>query len=103
MQPDGKHRSVFNVPRYFNDAEENYIVIEKEALAICWGCDKFSLHLLGCEFTLEDRKHLASLLVAKELTKLPLRILIFHLHMMRYSPRVVYVLGKDQVTADALS
>ncbi|KAJ8030205.1 hypothetical protein HOLleu_26545 [Holothuria leucospilota] len=102
IQPDGKRRPVFHASRSLNDAERNYAVIEKEALAVCWGCDKFSEYLLGLEFTVEtDHKPLVSLLMTKELTKLPPRILRFRLRLMRYGPRVVYVPGKDQEIKEA--
>lgn len=62
IEPDGKCRPVFHASRSLNDAEKNYAVIQKEALAVCWGCGKFSEYLLGLEFTVEtDHKPLVSL------------------------------------------
>ncbi|XP_033110101.1 uncharacterized protein K02A2.6-like [Anneissia japonica] len=57
---------------------------------------------MGLDFQVEtDHKPLISLLMSKELAKLPPGIL--RLRLMRYSTTVVYVQGKNQVVADALS
>ena len=86
------------------DAEKNYAVIEKEALAATWACEKFSDYILGIPFTLEtDHRSLVPLLSSKDLSKLPARILRFGLRLMRYSPKVKYLQGIHQNTADALS
>ena len=81
-----------------------YAVIEKEALAATWACEKFTDYILGLQFTVEtDHKPLVTLLANTDLSKMPPRILSFRLRMMRYSPKIIHVQGKDQTTADALS
>ena len=58
--------------------EERYAQIEKEALAITWACDKFSMYILGKNFEIEtDHKPLVPLLTSKPLDNLPPRILRF--------------------------
>ena len=104
VQPDGKRLPVSFASRSLSAAEANYAVIEKEALAITWACEKFSDYVLGLDFTVEtDHKPLVPLLTITDLPKLPVRILRFRLRLMRFSPVVTYVKGKDQCTADALS
>ncbi|XP_033639876.1 uncharacterized protein K02A2.6-like [Asterias rubens] len=103
-QDNGKRHPICYASRSLSDTEKRYAVIEKEALAATWGCEKFSDYVLGLHFTLEtDHKPLVSLLQTKELSKMPPRILRFRLRLMRFSPTVEYVPGKLQTTADALS
>ena len=104
IQEDESRRPVSYISRCLNDAEKNYAVIEKEALAATWACDRFSDYVLGLDFTLEtDHKPLVPLLSTTELHKLPPRIQRFRLRMARYSPKVIHIQGKQQITADALS
>ena len=47
-----------------------YAQIEKEALAITWGCEKFNDYILGMKFHFQtDHKPLISLLREKELAR----------------------------------
>ncbi|XP_012941059.1 uncharacterized protein LOC106012495 [Aplysia californica] len=104
IQDDGSRRPVSYISRAVTDAEKNYAVIEKEALAATWASERFSEYILGKQYTLEtDQKPLVPLLSAKELHKMPSRIQRFRMRLMRFSPNVLHVLGKHQITADALS
>ena len=106
MQEDesGSRRPVAYASRSLSETEKRYAVIEKEALAAVWACEKFSDYVLGLQFVLEtDHKPLVPLLSSKDLSKMPVRILRFRLRLMRYSPAVIHVAGKKQATADALS
>ena len=102
--PDGHWRPVAYASRALSTAEQRYAQIEKEALAICWGCEKFNYHLAGREFVVEtDHKPLVSVLGSKELAKLPLRVQRFRLRLMAYSYKIMYTPGEKLVLADALS
>ena len=104
VQEDGKRRPICYASRSLSETEQRYAVIEKEALASTWACEKFSDYVMGLEFILEtDHKPLVPLLNSKELAKMPLRIQRFKLRMMRFNPKVEYVPGKQQVIADSLS
>ena len=104
IQEDGSRRPVSFISRSLNDAEKNYATIAKEALAATWASESFNEYLLGLEYTLEtDHKPLLPLLSTKEIAKMPPRIPRFRLRLMRYSPTVIHVAGKEQITADALS
>jgi transposase InsO family protein len=97
-------RPVAYASRTLTQAEQNYAQIEKEALAICWGCEKFDYYLAGREFMVEtDHKPLTSILGQKELARLPIRVQRFRLRMMAYSYKVKYTPGEKLVLADALS
>ena len=104
IQDDGRRRPVCYASRSLTDTEKRYAVIEKEALAATWACEKFREYVMGLSFTLEtDHKPLVPLLKSTELSKMPHRIQRFRMRLMRYSPEVVYVPGKQQTTSDALS
>jgi hypothetical protein len=101
---DGSRRPICYASRSLNEAESRYATIEKEALAATWACTKFSDFITGLNFRLEtDHRPLVPLLSTTDLTKMPPRILRFRLLMMRFNPTVVYVRGKNQALADALS
>ena len=104
IQDDGNRRPICYASRSLSDTEKRYAVIEKEALATTWACEKFNEYVLGLHFTVEtDHKPLVPLLSTTELSKMPPRILRFRLRLMRFNPIVMYVPGKHQLTADALS
>ncbi|XP_030846949.1 uncharacterized protein K02A2.6-like [Strongylocentrotus purpuratus] len=103
-QKDGHRRPVCYASRSLTETEQRYAVIEKEALAATWACEKFSDYVLGMSFNIEtDHKPLVTLLNTKELSKLPPRVLRFRLRLMRYDATTEYVPEKQQATADALS
>ena len=104
VQDDYKRRPVCYASRSLSDTEKRYAVIEKEALAATWACEKFSEYVLGSKLTLEtDHRPLVPLLNSTELCKMPPRIQRLRLRLMRFAPLVQYVPGKLQTTADALS
>ena len=104
VQDDGQRQPICFASRSLNETEQRYAVIEKEALATTWSCERFAQYVTGLQFTIEtDHKPLTTLMNSKELAKMPARIQRFRLRLMRFNPHVVYVQGKNQVTADALS
>ena len=101
---NGNRRPIAYASRSLTDTEKRYAVIEKEALASTWACEKFSDYVLGLKFILEtDHRPLVPLLSSTELSKMPTRVLRFRLRLMRYAPEMKYVQGTHQQTADALS
>ena len=95
VDADGNKLPICYASRSLTDAETRYAVIEKEALAATWACEKFSDYILGMSFTLEtDHKPLVPLLSTTDLDKMPPRVLRFRLRMMRFSPVVIHVQGK---------
>ena len=104
IQDDGRRRPVCYASRSLTDTEKRYAVIEKEALAATWACEKFREYVMGLSFTLEtDHKPLVPLLKTTELAKMPPRIQRFRMRLMRYSSEVAYVPGNQQTTPDAIS
>ena len=78
--------------------------IEKEALAITWGCEKFSTYKLGRTFLKQtDHKPLIPLLGSKQLNNLPPRVLRFRLRLARFQSSIEYTPGKTLYIPDTLS
>ena len=104
QQTDERWRPVAYASRSLTETERRYAQIEKEALAITWGCEKFSDYILGKEISIEtDHKPLVPLLTSKQLDSLPPRVLRFRLRLDRFTYLIHHVPGKDLHTADALS
>ena len=58
-QVDGTMRPVYFASKSLNKPETNYSQIEREALAVWWGCKRFHLYLHGTSFVvLTDHKPL---------------------------------------------
>jgi len=81
--------------------EQNYSTIEREALAIVWGVQKFSHYLLGTHFVLETDHHpLQYLHQAKFQSG---RLMRWSLVMQPYRFTVRAIKGSENVGADFLS
>jgi hypothetical protein len=87
--------------RKLTSAETRYSTIDREALALSWGCSHFQHYLLGRKFFLyTDHKPLLGLLTAKSLSPRQYR-LIEPLSGLDFS--IEHVQGQKNVVADALS
>lgn len=72
--------------RAMTETEQWYAQVEKEALAVTCGCERFQDFLIGRHFAMEtDHKPIVSLLGCQALPELPPRIQRFRLRLMRYS------------------
>ncbi|GBM68494.1 Uncharacterized protein K02A2.6 [Araneus ventricosus] len=90
--------------RTLSATERDYAQIEKEALAIVWGCGKFHDYIVGLTVNIEtDYRPLVPIFMHKALDGLSPRLQRMKLKMIRYSYEVQYIPGKDLVIADALS
>ena len=75
IQSDGTSRAVAYASRSLTSTEVKYARIEKESLAITYGCERFSDYLIGKLFHIfTDHKPLVSLLGSKPLDSLPPRV-----------------------------
>ena len=83
--------------------QQNYAVIEKELLAICFGCKKFHEYIFGKEVTIEtDHKPLVSIMI-KPLHMLTARVQRMRMRLQNYNLRVIYLKGSQMYFADTLS
>lgn len=66
---------VAHTARTLSLAEQRYAQIEKEALAIRWGYNRFSYYLTGSKFNVgTDQKPLVSMLSDNQVSKLPIKV-----------------------------
>ena len=85
------------------DVETRYANIERELLAVVYGCEKFHTYLFGHNFTVNtDHKPLESIHL-KHLTAAPPRLQRMLLRLQPYDLVIRYQPGKSIEIADALS
>lgn len=84
-------------------AEKMYSQIEKECLAIVFGCIKFNQYLFGQHFTVEtDHKPLISIF-KKPMNKCPPRLQRMRVSLQNFDFELKYIPGKEIIVADHLS
>ena len=90
--------------RTLSSAEQSYAQIEKECLAIVFGCQKFSQYISRrVKVTVEsDHKPLQSIF-KKSLLSAPCRLQRMMLRLQRYNLEVIYKPGSQMYVADHLS
>lgn len=98
---DGNAKVISYASRALTDVERRYSTIQKEALAVVWGCEKFKIYLLGIDYELvTDHKPLEVLYGPK--SKPNPRIERCVMKLMPYRFKVRYAPGSGNI-ADALS
>ena len=86
--------------RSLTSAEKNYAQIEKELLAIVYGCTKFHQYVSGKKVNVQtDHKPLEALF-KKSLFQAPQRLQRMMLRLQRYDLQVEYEPGKNLFIAD---
>ena len=90
--------------RPLTEGEKKFCQIEKEALCLAFGAERFRDYITGADVTLEtDHKPLVSILQTKPLEDLSLRLQRIRIRLMKYSYKVDYIPGSQLFLADALS
>ena len=104
QEHDGFYLPVAYAARVTNAAERNYVPLERETLAICFGCEYFHQYIYGLKDIIveADHKPLATLF-SKTLKDNPPRIQMFRMRLMKYSITVQYVPGTQMYLSDTLS
>lgn len=101
LMQDGK--PVVFASKTLTDQETRYANIERELLAVVYGCERFHTYLYGQEFTVvSDHKPLQSIHL-KHLKAAPPRLQRMLLRLQPYTFTIKYIPGKDMCIADALS
>lgn len=87
--------------RPLNKAERNYPTIQKELVAIVWAVKYFRPYIYGRQFSImTDHKPLLYLFSMKDPSS---RLLKFRLALEEFNFKILYIKGKDNSVADALS
>ena len=103
---DGEEKPIAYASRSLSASEQNYSMIEKEALAIVFGIKKFHQYLFGRRFSLlTDHRPLTLLLGPKR--GIPVlaasRLQRWAIQLSAYQYDIEYRASKDHANADALS
>ena len=85
------------------DTETHYTNIERELLAIIYGCKKFHTYLYGRTFIVETDHKPLEMISLKNLTAAPARLQRMLLCLQQYDLIITYRPGKEMLLADALS
>ena len=86
-----------------SSAEERYANIERELLAVVFGCERFHTYIYGSHFTIiSDHKPL-EMIQLKNLTSAPPRLQRMLLRLQNYDLQIVYKPGKEMLLSDGLS
>ena len=89
--------------RALTDCQKKYAQIEKELLAIVFGCDKFHDYIYGRTVVVESDHKPLEQIFKKPLHQSPLRLQRMLLKLQKYSLKVVYKKGAELYLADQLS
>ena len=85
------------------EAQQRYVQIEKELLAIVFACDKFNQFIYGKTALVEtDHKPLVSIF-KKSLNDCPMRLQQMLLRLQQYDLQVTFKKGTELYVADTLS
>ena len=103
IQSNGTCKPIAFASQALTSTEVKYAQIEKESLALTWGCKRFCDYLIGKPFhILTDHKPLVSLLGSKPPDSLLLRVQCFRMRLVRFTYTISHVSGKDLAVADTL-
>ena len=83
--------------------EQRYANIERELLAIVFGCERFHTFVYGKPFTVESDHKPLEMIQQKPLTSAPPRLQRMLLRLQQYDVTVKYRPGKEVLIADGLS
>ena len=91
QRPDTNYRPVAHGSRSLTNTKVKYGHVEKEALALVYGCEHFHMYLYGRKFELEtDHKPLEYIFQPKASKPPPARIERWQLRLQEYDFNVVY-------------
>ena len=86
-----------------SDSQQRYAQIEKEMLAIAFGCQRFYQYLYACDFVVESDHKPLEIIFKKPLERCPLRLQRLRITLQNYTFKVVYKPGSKLYVADTLS
>ncbi|XP_014676736.1 PREDICTED: uncharacterized protein K02A2.6-like [Priapulus caudatus] len=86
-----------------SECEQRYANIERELLAVVFGCEKFHTYLYGKRFVVQSDHKPLEMIHLKNISSAPQRLQRMLLRIQQYDLQLVYKPGKEVAVADALS
>lgn len=103
---NNEDRPIAFASKSLSKAQSNYSTIDREALAIYFGVNKFQHYLIGRRFVLQtDHKPLTSIFGSKRgiPTMAASRLQRWAMYLSSFDFEIQYIVGKSNVNADFLS
>ena len=97
------NRPVCYASRTLTETERRYANIERELLAIVFGCERFHHYLFGAKFTVESDHKPLEMIILKHIATAPARLQRMLLRLQKYQLTIKYKPGKEIALADTLS
>ena len=97
------NRPIAFASKVLTPVETRYANIERELLAVVYGCEKFHSYLYGRSFVVKTDHRPLEQIHKKNLMQAPPRLQRMLLRLQPYDCEIKYLPGKEMVTADALS
>ncbi|CAB3991427.1 transposon Tf2-1 poly [Paramuricea clavata] len=98
-----ENKPIAFAPKALIPAESRYANIERELLAVVYGCEKFHTYLYGRQFVVESDHRPLEQIQKKNLDMAPPRLQRMLLRLQPYDCIIKYKPGKEMVIADTLS
>ena len=89
--------------KYLTETEQRHAYIERELLAVVFGCERFRTYIYGCVFEVESDHKPLEMICLKNLTAAPPRLQRMLLILQEYDMVIKYRPGKEILPADGLS
>lgn len=100
---NGAWKPVAYASRVLTETQQRYSQIEKEAMAIVFGCERFNHFVYGRKVIVETDHRPLIAISQKAIGDMPPRLQRFFLRLLRYDISIRYVPGKQLLLADMLS
>ena len=96
-------RPICFASRTLTPAEKRYANIERELLAVVFGCERFHHFVFGIDFTIESDHKPLEMIILKHIASAPARLQRLLLRLQSFHLSIHYKPGKELTIADALS
>ena len=96
-------RPIAFASKLLTDTESHYANIERELLAVVYGCERFHTYLYGKPFTAQSDHKPLEMIQLKNLHAAPPRLQRMLLRLQNYDVTIKYQPGKTLLLADGLS
>ena len=98
------NRPIAFASKSLTETEQRYANIERELLAVVFGCERFHTFIFGGKtFTVESDHKPLEQIFTKSLANTPPRLQRMMLRLQPYNMNITYRPGKEMILADALS